>query len=535
MKKYVVAAVVLFMGLFAIVAIARRQPGTRSDATPALIDADAFPTVRAQVLLNQGNVEEAERLLRDHLKTKAGDQEARILLGQVLDFDGRPEEAASIWKEGVSGGAVDLALWMHIGQLRARQGSDGRTLTRRRGTTTANPDRDPAASGKFKQEKLQLAAEAYGKAVELAPQDPAAAVELARVHSEMNDHAKAAIVWRRLHEQDGKNADFALGLGQALLAAGQLDEAGGFLEKAIELNPRLAEAHKSLAAYYQAKGREAEAENSRRQAEFYGSLPPFTRLTYSEESRATRAGFGDPAVVERLCQDQSAEATEFLAALCWSHPHNELEELAFAALEKRGAAATPIVKRLLEHAQSTCTIRSSARILARQKDEGIFDYLVNLLARDTQPVFPMDIAGALEELGDVRAAPHLAQLLDTDDPIPAPGDRPESLLHDRTAAKARAALALGAFNTFESRQALEHGLNDPELAPFCAAAMYRLTRDKKHLPALRAALEGENKYITRVLADYLPKVRTSEAKALWEEWNKERQQDQEKGEKTDQR
>ena len=54
------------------------------------------------------------------------------------------------------------------------------------------------------------------------------------------------------------------------------------------------------------------------------------------------------------------------------------------------------MRQLLKGARSTCTVRSSARILARHKDPGLLEYLLRLLPGDLRSGgFDMDIAGAL--------------------------------------------------------------------------------------------------------------------------------------------
>src|SRR5688572_2666871 len=70
-----------------------------SDETKASNDSSAAE--QAIALLNRGEIEPAELLLRNHLQANAADLDARILLGQVLDFDGRPDDAAQVWKEGI--------------------------------------------------------------------------------------------------------------------------------------------------------------------------------------------------------------------------------------------------------------------------------------------------------------------------------------------------------------------------------------------------------------------------------------------------
>ena len=188
-------------------------------------------------LLNQGKIEEGERMLRQRLKDNPDDSAARRLLGRVADFDGRPDEAVKTWEEWLKQTAEDFPLLMEIGQIRARQGRDGPTISYRRGMVTAQPSSDEKAEEKFKKEHLVLAAKAFERALALAPHESEAALELARVYSDAKNHEAAVKVWRRLHELNGDDTDVALGLARSLTAAGRTDEGAKVYQKAIELNP----------------------------------------------------------------------------------------------------------------------------------------------------------------------------------------------------------------------------------------------------------------------------------------------------------
>jgi HEAT repeat protein len=135
----------------------------------------------------------------------------------------------------------------------------------------------------------------------------------------------------------------------------------------------------------------------------------------------------------------------------------------------------------------------------------------------------MDIAGSLDDLGDARAVPALVEIL-----TPEKADQSQDgLLTDRTTARRRAALALGAFDTPESHRALEQGTRSPHVRPHCLAALYRLTRDQKHLDALEAAVPQNEGFTTRAIGNYLRnKVATEAANALAQRWQREREAEQ---------
>jgi tetratricopeptide (TPR) repeat protein len=498
--------------------------------TAAMVCITAAPYVKAQEdsaanrairAVNQGNVEGAIDLLNKHLEKNSKDVQARVVLGQILDFDGRPDEAVKLWERALTGADTDFPLLMSIGEIRSRQGRDGPAVSNRRGMVQVKPSTNKAEEAAFKKAKLAEAEAAYDKARKLRPAEEDAAEALAAVYSLEEKHDAAAQVWKSLIEREPKDADYQLQLALTTRQAGRADEAARYLERAIALDPRLAEAHKALAEFQKQKGRAAEAEQSQSRADFYERLPVFCTIEYSAENRNTLDQLQEPETVRKLVADPSKTAAEFLAVLCWTHPHNNLETTAFDALESRGAATTPILQALFKDARSTCTVRSTARILARRKTDRLLEDLLKRLPGDLRGFgMEMDIAGSLDELGDPRAIAPLIEILN-----PAQVDRSgDGLLTDRTTARRRAALALGAFDTPESRRALEQGTQSPQVKAYCLAALYRLTKDQKHLDALEAAVPPKESFATYVIGNYLRnKVPTEAASALAQRWQRERE------------
>jgi tetratricopeptide (TPR) repeat protein len=479
------------------------------------------PTDQAVRLANQGNVDRAIQVLRDHLDKNEKDIQARVVLGRILDFDGRPDEAVAVWEKGLSGGGADFPLLMSIGEIRHRQGQGGPTIIRRRGMIGASPSKDEAGEERFKRAHLALAATAFEKARKLRPDQPEPAGALASVYEDQGKYDSAAEVWKSVVTLEPRSAGSHLRLGLATQKAGRPDEAVQHFTKAIEIDPRLARAHEALAEYQKGKGLAAEAELSRKRAEFYKRLPPFCTFPYSEENQKTLDSLDEEGTVRKLADDPSERAAEFLAVVCWSHPHNWLETQAFEVLESRGDKTTPLLRALLAEARSTCTVKSTAHILARRKAEGLFENLERKLPGDVRGfAMDMDIAGSLDELGDPRAVEPLAQVL-----APPDGGAPEDdLSSDRNSARARAALALGAFDTPEARRALEAAIGDPQVKSYCLAALYRLTRDPKRLAALEKSAGPDESYKTYVLGNYLlKKVGTDQAKALSRRWEEQRE------------
>src|SRR5262245_1175676 len=131
----------------------------------------------------------------------------------------------------------------------------------------------------------------------------------------------------------------------------------------------------------------------------------------------------------------------------------------------------------------------------------------------------MNIARALGELGDVRAVGPLITVLNPDDRNKADRSSPDGVINDRASARARAAMALGYLDTPESRKALTAGVQNPDLAPYCRAALYRLTLDDEYVAALKQSMKGDSVLVAHHLAEYLKGMNTDEANKLAYEYS----------------
>jgi hypothetical protein len=83
-------------------------------------------TEQALQLANQGNVDRAIQVLRDHLGKNTKDVQARVMLGRILDFDGPPDEAVTVWEAGLTDAESDLPLLMSIGEILVKNASGRR-------------------------------------------------------------------------------------------------------------------------------------------------------------------------------------------------------------------------------------------------------------------------------------------------------------------------------------------------------------------------------------------------------------------------
>jgi Flp pilus assembly protein TadD len=106
---------------------------------------------------------------------------------------------------------------------------------------------------------------AYLEAVRLAPREPIPRLRIAHQHLD-EDPRQAASVFRDVIQEHPDFAPAHAGLGLALLAQNQLDEASQALERAVELDPRTPSARGALAVSYELLGRTEEAERAAAEA-----------------------------------------------------------------------------------------------------------------------------------------------------------------------------------------------------------------------------------------------------------------------------
>jgi tetratricopeptide (TPR) repeat protein len=523
------AAIVLGMLGGRVVVASEAPTDARGDASqpPEFGPEGAAPEVREAIALaERGDLAGGIARLEKHLSAEPDALYGRVALGAMLDWDGRSDEAVAVWMKGLTGTPVDIHVWMAVGRLRLRQGKDGPTVSHRRGSVTYHPRKQDESEERFERMRLCEAAEAFANAVAIAPDAVEPATGLAQARELLGEHKEAARVWRDLHARQPGEAWILVSLARSLLAAGETREAMTSVSRALDLDPRSADAHRLKAEELRAQGEGAQADENDAMADFYTWLPPFATTTYTAEDQRISALFTDAskadseaiaAVLARLEAEDSPRSRDLLAAVIWGHRmHGPIEDELFATLEDWRAADTLLG--LAEYGQTTCTIGGAFRALARLKDPRVLDLLLEALPGDTRFFLPVDVAGALALLGDARAVPHLVRVLDpTLEQSRVEGGQDDEAMteHGRLYARGRAALALGAFATPDSRSALEKCTGNAEVAPFCHAALYRLDSDKRHLTTLGAAAPGQLDPTSRfMVAEYLTAIGDPEAAAL---------------------
>jgi tetratricopeptide (TPR) repeat protein len=170
---------------------------------------------------------------------------------------------------------------LKLGEYRAHAGKHSPALEALRRAQELNPE-EPGldlALGNVLLRLLEVEAarEALVRAERKEPENPAVLASLAEACSKARDHAAALGYYRKLLELGHDDPQYHLGLGAALLGLEQHQEAIRELNKAVEANPRLEEAHFHLARAYQVIG---QTDESRRELGIFRALKasPFSPL-----------------------------------------------------------------------------------------------------------------------------------------------------------------------------------------------------------------------------------------------------------------
>ena len=104
------------------------------------------------------------------------------------------------------------------------------------------------------------------------------------------------------------------------------------------------------------------------------------------------------------------------------------------------------------------------------------------------------------------------------------GDEDRLLRGGRRAARIRAALALGSFDTTASIRALADGVANDQIAVACHAALYRITKDEKHLREVIQAFEKDNTQGLYLVASFFHAMNDGPAKQAAVAWRKAREE-----------
>ncbi len=472
--------------------VATGEPKQGEEQKPAAtaMDVDAMLEQSAR-MADGGDIDSAVALVKELHAAGHGTVTSHLMLGSYLEYDGQTEAAITAWYAGCTGGPDDLDLLVSIANVRREQAEKGPQYSHRRGVFTYSPKKpsDPSDEA-WKKEKYSLAAAAMERAMKVAKGDLNVMGNTADLYHEAGRYGDALPLWKQMLAADPGNPMVLSHLAATELAAGNRTGALEAAKQSVASDPTELKAHEIILKVYEQEGKKAEAAEANKQVEYYRWMPSFIALPYTDARYAFVKGFNGEKDVKKLAAQQNPESQAFLAAICWRHEHHgSVENSAYKALEEQGARELLLL--LVENAQSTCTIRAASHALARMKEPKAFEPMIRQLPQDVQFVHYTDMAGALSLLGDPRAVRPLIDVL-------APGFTPPKEEEDpmmsglgRRMARERAALALGRFDTPESRDALSRCLENKDIAGACHLALYLLDSKPENLQAVEKHLEED--------------------------------------------
>ena len=479
--------------------------------------------------------DDAEKLLRGFLEGSPENVECRLKLAGLLNYVGKVGESIRIMEEGLAVKESPELLWS-LGHVWMDRGDDGPNVTRSGGTVTYHPSKmTDEEEEEWKQVEFAKAVDAFRRLLVIDPENSRTASQLVIA---LQGAVPAQVI---LEEVNGlalrfpENIEIGLKKIEGLIAEKELKQARALLDGFLEENPREQRLLEKQAEIIEVEGDPETAKKIRKQIAFYQWMPPFAKTEYSPQIAdliTTLQSSQDDCktVVERLLVEKSTSSDELLAAVCFHHlSHGPVENSCFAELEERGRG--DLLLALVENPQSICTVREGGRALARMKHPKAFEILTQMLPGDQRPLWISDAATSLELLGDPRA---VGILIETADPSFKESERQrsedeagfmgEGPLNNRL----RCLLALGGFDTQESREALLLGTKNPELALVSEFALYRLTKDLKHFEKGISLVRDDDFIFRHQILPYLEKMKNPEVTQRLVQWKKKNPPTEEK-------
>jgi Flp pilus assembly protein TadD len=227
-------------------------PAAPVPAVPAPPAAPPSHTVTEAVdLIKAGKSDQAVPILKEFLEQNPENAAVQFTLGKAyintkqFDLAIPPLQKAVTIKPDMSGAHF------YLGVAYAQMGQDAEALKEFEAEIPISPDQDVAysnAAGIYeKQGNLDKALEYYKKAAEIAPNRPELHADLAAIYEKQGNQAAAQAQYRALAEADPAHAAVTwFNIGAIAKNNDRNDEAVKAFQKAVELDPGYAAAHKEL-------------------------------------------------------------------------------------------------------------------------------------------------------------------------------------------------------------------------------------------------------------------------------------------------
>lgn len=209
----------------------------------------------------------AEPLLKKAAEDNPQNYQAWFYLGYVYNATNRRDDAIAAYKKAVSVQPGVFESNLNLGMLLAAEGiAEGSKYLRTAGQLKPNPEQQAALSNAWMLMATKLeptdfagAVDAYQRAAELSPKDPAPLLAQGQLLEKHKDLAGAEKAYKSALERDPKSADALAVLSNIYLSTKRYPEAEQTLRGFLQSNPASANGHLQLGRVLRAENKNDEA------------------------------------------------------------------------------------------------------------------------------------------------------------------------------------------------------------------------------------------------------------------------------------
>ena len=236
--------------VFADILLKESQPGEAVKEADRAVEvgkaqAAMVQPLLARALMESGNKERAEKVLREYVQVHPDDASAHKLLERWKSAEaqvsgGKEESGAGIKATAESGSATALPLSPNL----SRAGIEGRNSNMEEGPSPFDPKAQEALDKALKllgptmtTQQADAAKKHLETAYKIAPTSADVNYLFGAYTWQTNDREQAIAYWRKAIEFYPKHYRALLSLGQALVDENKPDEALAFLERSLQIEP----------------------------------------------------------------------------------------------------------------------------------------------------------------------------------------------------------------------------------------------------------------------------------------------------------
>jgi tetratricopeptide (TPR) repeat protein len=201
-------------------------------------------------LFQRGNPQEGERLLRKAIRRSPKIAKLHFNLGRMLEMQGKLREAVSAFREARKLDPQDEWIPVNLGIAYGKLNRLDEAVSACKAALKINPENISALSNMghmlWRNGKLDEAVAALEKALEINPDSIEALSNLGTVYFGEKQLERAEELLRRAYELNPNHGDVLNNLAGVLTAQGEWEEALPLCKQALQMNPRSAELYFNL-------------------------------------------------------------------------------------------------------------------------------------------------------------------------------------------------------------------------------------------------------------------------------------------------